>query len=109
MQGAQITANHPGSTLTSPIGTGLPGHDDVVTYGVRDRVAYITMNRPRFRNAQNSKVTYGLDNVFYRAADDDLAEVVVLQGSGADFSAGHDIGSPGRDVDEAFDRRAGLW
>jgi enoyl-CoA hydratase len=34
--------------------------------------------------------------------------VVVLAGAGRNFSAGHDIGSPGRDVTKSWERR-GLW
>jgi enoyl-CoA hydratase/carnithine racemase len=67
------------------------------------------MNRPECRNAQNSAMTYALDEAFYRAADDDEVKVVVLGGSGAHFSAGHDIGTPGRDIHQPFRRHAGLW
>lgn len=82
---------------------------DVVTYDQRGEVAVVTMNRPRYRNAQNSAMTYALDDAFYRAAADDGVKVVVLAGAGDHFSAGHDIGTPGRDVDTSFERRAGLW
>ena len=54
-------------------------------------------------------MTYALDRAFYRAADDPEVKVVVLRGAGPHFSAGHDIGSPDRDVDQSFPRRAGLW
>jgi enoyl-CoA hydratase len=67
------------------------------------------MDRPAYRNAQNSAMTYALDQAFYRAADDDEVKVVVLAGAGKDFSAGHDIGTPERDAHLPFDRRAGLW
>jgi enoyl-CoA hydratase len=83
--------------------------EPVVRYEVADGIAFVTMNRPEFRNAQNSRMTYALDDAFYRAAADDAVSVVVLRGEGKHFSAGHDIGTPGRDVDQSFDRRAGLW
>ena len=35
--------------------------------------------------------------------------MIVLAGAGEHFCAGHDIGSPGRDVDVSFDRQAVLW
>ena len=82
---------------------------DEVLYEVRDRVAVITLNRPEYANAQNSAMTYALDDAFYRAAEDDDVAVVVLAGAGKHFSAGHDIGTPGRDIDQSFGRRAGLW
>ncbi len=82
---------------------------DVVRYVREGPVARITMNRPEYRNAQNSAMTYALDDAFYRAAAEAEVAVIVLAGAGEHFSAGHDIGTPGRDVDRSFDRRAGLW
>ena len=83
--------------------------DDVVRYERRGSIALITMNRPRYGNAQNSAMTYALDAAFYRAvADDDIA-VIVLAGAGKHFSAGHDIGTPERDIDRSFPRTASLW
>ena len=81
---------------------------EVVLYEVRGAVALVTMNRPEFHNAQNSQMTYALDAAFRRACDDDEVKVIVLRGAGKHFSAGHDIGTPGRDVDKTFDR-ASLW
>jgi enoyl-CoA hydratase len=83
--------------------------DEPVRYQRRGPVAVVTMNRPRYRNAQNSAMTYALDAAFSRAVNDDEVKVIVLAGEGDHFSAGHDIGSPGRDVDQSFDRRAVLW
>jgi enoyl-CoA hydratase len=72
-------------------------------------VALITLNRPRYRNAQNSAMTYALDAAFTRAVNDDAVAVIVLAGSGDHFSAGHDIGTPERDADRSFPREAVLW
>lgn len=84
--------------------------DGGVQYEVADgTVAVIRMNRPEYRNAQNSVMTYALDDAFYRAAADDEVKVIVLAGNGKHFSAGHDIGTPGRDIDKPYDRRASLW
>ncbi|MFD7323481.1 enoyl-CoA hydratase [Streptomyces sp. NPDC059875] len=80
-----------------------------VLYERRGPVAYVTMNRPRYRNAQNSAMTYALDDAFYRAAADTDVKVIVLAGAGDHFSAGHDIGTPERDAHLPFERRAGLW
>jgi enoyl-CoA hydratase len=82
---------------------------DEVLYDVRGRVAVITLNRPDYANAQNSAMTYALDAAFARAVNDDRVGVVVLAGAGKHFCGGHDIGTPGRDVDQSFDRRAVLW
>ncbi|GIH72859.1 MULTISPECIES: enoyl-CoA hydratase [Sphaerimonospora] len=81
----------------------------VVHYERRGPVAVVTMNRPDYRNAQNSKMTYALDEAFYRAVADDEVKVIVLAGAGKHFSAGHDIGTPERDAHLSFDRKATLW
>ena len=86
----------------------MPAADDIVLYAVEDGVATVTMNRPRYHNAQNSKMTYALDAAFRRAVDDDAVRVIVLAGSGKHFSAGHDIGTPERDAHESFER-VHLW
>jgi enoyl-CoA hydratase len=54
-------------------------------------------------------MTYALDAAFQRAVDDDAVSVIVLAGAGKHFSAGHDIGTPGRDVDVHYDNTAVLW
>jgi enoyl-CoA hydratase len=95
--------------IVQPVPADAAAEPPVVLYDVTGPVARITMNRPEFRNAQNSKMTYALDDAFYRASADPEVKVIVLAGSGKHFSAGHDIGTPGRDVHESFDRRAGLW
>ncbi|MEU6927048.1 enoyl-CoA hydratase [Streptomyces sp. NPDC046631] len=84
-------------------------HDEPVRYEKQGPVATVTMNRPDYRNAQNSAMTYALDRAFYRAAEDDEVKTVVLAGAGKHFSAGHDIGTPERDAHLPFERRAGLW
>lgn len=81
---------------------------DVVLYQAADAVATITLNRPQYHNAQNSQMTYALDAGFRRAVDDDTVKAIVLRASGKHFSAGHDIGTPGRDVDKSFER-VQLW
>jgi enoyl-CoA hydratase len=82
---------------------------DEVLYETRGPVAVVTMNRPRYRNAQNSAMTYALDAAFTRAVDDPVVKVIVLAGAGEHFSAGHDIGTPERDADTSFTRRAVIW
>jgi enoyl-CoA hydratase len=83
--------------------------DEPVRYAVRGSTAVVTMDRPEYRNAQNSAMTYALDAAFQRAVDDDEVSVIVLAGAGKHFSAGHDIGTPGRDLDVHFDNTAVMW
>lgn len=76
-----------------------------VAYAVEGPIAWITMDRTAFHNAQNSQMTYALDDAFRRAVDDDAVKVIVLRGAGKHFSAGHDIGTPGRDLHKSFERK----
>lgn len=83
--------------------------EEVVTYELRGPVAIVRLNRPQYRNAQNSAMTYALDAAFTAAVNDDAVKVIVLAGNGDHFSAGHDIGTPGRDIDKSFERKAVMW
>ena len=82
---------------------------EVVRYELKGSVAVITLNRPDYRNAQNSAMTYALDAAFSRAVDDERVKVIVLAGEGKHFCAGHDIGTPERDTDQSFEREAIMW
>lgn len=82
---------------------------EVVRYELKGSVAVITLNRPDYRNAQNSAMTYALDAAFSRAVDDEQVKVIVLAGEGKHFCAGHDIGTPERDTDQSFEREAIMW
>jgi enoyl-CoA hydratase len=59
-----------------------------------DRVGRITLNRPRYRNAQSTILLKELDRAFEQAAEDDEIRVIILGGAGDHFSAGHDLGTP---------------
>src|ERR1700729_3472081 len=56
-------------------------------------IARITLDRPRTRNAQNRGLLVELGDAFLRAEADDTVRVVILNGAGPLFSAGHDLGS----------------
>jgi len=79
-----------------------------ILYEAKDGIAWITLNRPEFHNVQNSRMTYALDDAFMKAVDDDAVKCIVLKSDAKHFSAGHDIGSPGRDFHSSFDRRL-MW
>lgn len=78
------------------------------TGGPEGAVAYVTLNRPEYRNAQNSVMTYSLDAAFRKAVDDSAIKVIVLRANGKHFSAGHDIGTPERDFDTFYENAAVL-
>lgn len=84
--------------------------DRPVLYEVRQGTAWVTLNRPAYNNAQNMQLTYALDEALRQAATDKEVRAIVLSGAGKHFCAGHDIGSPGRDVDVATPAgRHSLW
>jgi enoyl-CoA hydratase len=83
--------------------------EDVVTTRKVGTTFVVTMNRPHYRNAQNAVMTHALDRAFTAAMADDEVKVVILAGAGDHFSAGHDIGTPGRDIHKDFERIATQW
>ena len=85
---------------------------DIVLYdriGEGGEIAVVTMNRPKYNNAQNGAMTYAIDSAFKEAAFDDEVKVIILRGAGKHFSAGHDIGTPGRDITESQERVSMWW
>lgn len=66
------------------------------------RIAIVTLDRPRYRNAQSRLLLEELDDAFHEAANDPGVGAIVLRGEGESFSAGHDLGTP----DELADREA---
>lgn len=66
-----------------------------VDYVARDGRAYITLNRPDKKNAMSNAMWKQLMKAYDRAEDDDNVRVVVMQGAGDDFCAGHDLSEVG--------------
>jgi len=70
----------------------VPTPTDVLSYEVRDRKAYITMNRPERMNALNRELMGALTEAFREADADENVFVVILTGAGGRaFSAGADL------------------
>jgi enoyl-CoA hydratase len=65
-----------------------------ILYEIADRIARITLNRPRYRNVQSTELLHELDHAILRAGDDRDVRVIVLLAAGDHFSAGHDLGTP---------------
>ena len=64
----------------------------VVLYEKKDKIAYITLNRPESMNAINSEVLKEITKAWIDVRDDDNIWVAVVTGSGnAAFSAGADL------------------
>jgi methylglutaconyl-CoA hydratase len=62
-----------------------------VLYEIKDRIAYITLNRPEKRNALNSELVTLLKKAFTEAENDDEVKVIILKAAGDNFCAGADL------------------
>jgi enoyl-CoA hydratase len=85
---------------------------DVLLYDVRGPVAWLTMNRPDARNAQNTALIDAIDAALDRVDADDDVRVVVLAGAGNHWSSGHDLRELLSDGDDWAKMRAtaeGKW
>jgi enoyl-CoA hydratase len=77
---------------------------EALLFDVRDRIAYITLNRPEKRNALSLQLHRELVAAFMEADDLKEVRVVVLQGAGVDFCAGVDVaGGALNTVEEGYD------
>src|SRR3984957_2894717 len=71
----------------------MPEYQNVL-YVVEERIASITINRPRYRNGQSAQLLMDVEAAIAAAAADNEVRVIVLLGSGEHFSSGHDLGTP---------------
>jgi methylglutaconyl-CoA hydratase len=66
--------------------------EQLVIYEAKDRIGYITLNRPEKRNALNAEMVTELKAAFAQAENDANCKVIVLQANGEAFCAGADLG-----------------
>ena len=62
-----------------------------VKTAIKDRVGYITLNRPEKRNALNQEFALELTKTFKAFEEDEDVKVIVLQAEGSVFCAGADL------------------
>jgi enoyl-CoA hydratase/carnithine racemase len=62
-----------------------------VIYEKRDRIAYVTLNRPEARNAIDPDVNATMIDTWADFRDDDSVDVAILTGAGEAFCAGADL------------------
>ncbi len=67
---------------------------ETILYEADGPVGVITLNRPKYRNAQDYKMLDEIDQAFALARPDPDIKVVVVRGAGGVFSTGHDLGTP---------------
>jgi len=63
----------------------------IVLYEAKDRIGYITLNRPEKRNALSHELVADLKEAFTQAENDANVKMIVLQANGDAFCAGADL------------------
>lgn len=64
---------------------------DCLILEIKDKTAYITLNRPDVYNAFNDELSYALQDALKEATRNDEVRVVVLTGAGKAFCSGQDL------------------
>lgn len=85
-------------TTPAPIEIPPPSLDDVL-FEARDRIGFVTLNRPVVLNAVNWSIRRRLMWALAQAQNRDDVDVVILSGAGRSFCAGGDIQSAPPDDD----------
>lgn len=67
---------------------------------IANNIAWVIMNRPEKRNAMSPEMHYEMDDALDRLETDNAAKVVVITGAGGNFSAGQDLKTFFRDLDD---------
>ena len=67
-------------------------HD--IIYTTDGPLGVITLNTPQYKNAQSYRMLDEIDAAFTQAGADKTVRVLLIRGSGGNFSTGHDLGTP---------------
>jgi enoyl-CoA hydratase / 3-hydroxyacyl-CoA dehydrogenase len=90
-----MTQKYPGfkmpEILINQKKTGQPFKFNVVDLQIKEKIAYITINRPDAMNSLNEAVVEQLTEKFSAAQNNPEVETIVFQGAGKAFVAGADI------------------
>jgi len=84
-------------------------------YEVRDKVGYITFNRPEKKNALNGSMAAGLFDAIDDVRINPDVWVCLMTGSGRDFSTGHDLSwmnpeaGSGRSAEDLYEYLMTTW
>ncbi len=65
-----------------------------VTYAADGPLGIITLARPEYKNAQSYRMLDEIEAAFQLAKADRSVRVVIVRGTGGNFSTGHDLGTP---------------
>jgi enoyl-CoA hydratase/carnithine racemase len=80
----------------------VPTAEDHVELVADGAVSHLVLNRPERRNALSHAVMDQMLRIFDTVADDDTTRVLVVEGRGSVFSAGHDLAEMTEQRDAAF-------
>jgi methylglutaconyl-CoA hydratase len=64
---------------------------ETVEYEVRDRIGFVTLNRPEKRNALNEDLIRSLSLAFTKASKDEAVKLIILRANGEAFCSGADL------------------
>ncbi len=62
-----------------------------IKYETKDRIGYITLNRPEKRNALNAELVNELKTTFRKAEENSEVKIIILKAEGKAFCAGADL------------------
>ncbi len=77
--------------------------ENLVLYHVKERVGYITLNRPEKRNALSFDFVKEIKAFFKQAEEDASCKVIVIKAKGEAFCSGADLGSLQKMQNNTFD------
>jgi 2-(1,2-epoxy-1,2-dihydrophenyl)acetyl-CoA isomerase len=63
----------------------------LIKYDIKDKVAYITLNRPDVLNSFNREMSLEVQEALHSATEDIQVRCIVITGEGRAFSAGQDL------------------
>ena len=77
-----------------------------ITVDIQDGIAWTVLNRPEKKNAMSPELHYDMDDAIGRLEMDQAAKVVVIMGTGGNFSSGQDLKKFFREQeDDAYERK----
>ena len=77
-----------------------------ITVDIQDGIAWTALNRPEKKNAMSPELHYDMDDAIGRLEMDPAAKVVVIMGTGGNFSSGKDLKKFFREQeDDAYERK----
>lgn len=85
--------------------TAVGANEPLLLREERDRVAWLTLNRPRQYNALSEELLAELTSTFDSLAKEEALQAVVIAGAGKSFCAGHDLKQMRATPDQEYYRR----